>query len=369
MITILCSSVALGVYTPAVLLREELSRYYEAGLEVLESLYPPETRLKLTENKKVFSTRFEVAKLGHRMIRDITPNLDPQLVTRLLGKWAEENRRVFMVFSGFWMPVLEEYAKSYRKDVHVELIHMDAVISPSWKLYSNNIRNDLFTVNDVWFFDGAAGRVNYSISMGHAASKKYKERDHRFVIHGGGWGMGTYKETAADLNHSLDLNIIIHELTDDQAYGAGHRYYMVKPGWSPWMKNEEHEYTLPPFGEVIHHCYNEDTGVKHSFYQLICNSKAIISKPGGGTLLDSLESFTPVIFLEPLGEHEACNAELWERLGFGIRYEHWMSMGCPLEVLETCSENLKSYKTQVLHYGRCFDETAANIRSSGPGFL
>ncbi|MFD2876800.1 hypothetical protein ACFTAO_13765 [Paenibacillus rhizoplanae] len=91
------------------------------------------------------------------MIRDITPNLDPQLVTRLLGKWAEENRRVFMVFSGFWMPVLEEYAKSYRKDVHVELIHMDAVISPSWKLYSNNIRNDLFTVNDVWFLTGRLG--------------------------------------------------------------------------------------------------------------------------------------------------------------------------------------------------------------------
>ncbi|MFD1908057.1 hypothetical protein ACFSQ7_34850 [Paenibacillus rhizoplanae] len=124
--------------------------------------------------------------------------------------------------------------------------------------------------------------MNYSISMGHAAPKDYKERDHWFVVHGGGWGMGTYKETAAELNHSLDLNIVIHRLADDQAYGAGHRYYMVKPGWSPWMKNEEHEYTLPPFGEVINNSFNEDTRVKHSFYQLICNSKAIISKPGEG---------------------------------------------------------------------------------------
>ncbi|WP_405110510.1 hypothetical protein MHH28_00880 [Paenibacillus sp. FSL K6-1217] len=369
MITILCSSVALGVYTPAVLLREELSGLYEADLEVLESLYPPETRLKLTENKKVFSTRFEVAKLGHRMIKDITPNLDPQLVTRLLGKWAEQNRRVFMVFSGFWMPIIEEYAKSYRNDVHVELIHMDAVISPSWKLYFHNIRNDLFTVNDVWFFDGAAKRVNYSISMGHTAPKDYKERDNRLVIHGGGWGMGTYKETAAELNRSLDLNIVIHELADDQAYGANHRYYMVKPGWSPWMKNEANEYTLPPFGEVIHHSFHEDTGVKHSFYQLICNSKAIISKPGGGTLLDSLESCTPVIFLEPLGEHETNNAQLWEQLGFGIGYEKWRKLGCPSGMLETFSGNLQSYKSQVHNYGRCFDETAANIRSAGPGFL
>ncbi|WP_379128455.1 hypothetical protein [Paenibacillus sp. sgz500958] len=369
MITILCSSVALGVYTPAVLLREEISRVYTTDLEVLESLYPPEKRQKLTENKKVFSARFEVAKLGHRMIKDITPNLDPHLVTRLLLNWAEENRRVFIIFSGFWIPIVEEYAKNYHKDVHVELIHMDAAISPSWKMFYHNIRNDWFTVNDVWFFDGAAQRVNYSISIDNAAPKDYKQRENRFVIHGGGWGMGTYKEKAAELNKSLELNIVIHDLMDYEAYGTSHRYYMVEPGWSPWMKNEENEYSLPPFGEVINGCVIGDAQEKHTFYKVICNSKAIISKPGGGTLLDSLESFTPIIFLEPLGEHEAKNAELWEQLGFGIGYEKWMKLGCPLEILEAFSENLKSYQNQVLNYGRCFHETAANIRTFGSGFI
>ncbi|MFF8914745.1 hypothetical protein ACF08M_15855 [Streptomyces sp. NPDC015032] len=41
----------------------------------------------------------------------------------------------------------------------------------------------------------------------------------------------------------------------------------------------------------------------------------MVSKPGGGTLLDLLRSATPFALLEPSGEHEVHNAQLWCDLG------------------------------------------------------
>ena len=59
---------------------------------------------------------------------------------------------------------------------------------------------------------------------------------------------------------------------------------------------------------------------------------AMICKTGGGTLLDSLWSATPIITLEPFGAHEAVNAELWRRLGFGTTFAAWRDGGFRLRV-------------------------------------
>jgi UDP-N-acetylglucosamine:LPS N-acetylglucosamine transferase len=76
----------------------------------------------------------------------------------------------------------------------------------------------------------------------------------------------------------------------------------------------------------------------------------MVSKPGGGTMLDSIWSATPLVLLEPFGEHEARNAELWERLGFGISVDRWRDTGFAVEVLEEIHDNLLRAKPGIPDY-------------------
>jgi UDP-N-acetylglucosamine:LPS N-acetylglucosamine transferase len=67
---------------------------------------------------------------------------------------------------------------------------------------------------------------------------------------------------------------------------------------------------------------------------------AVVSKPGGGTLLDSLAAATPIVLLTPWGEPEAKNGALWEELGFGIDFQRWRETGFDHRVLEDLHHRL-----------------------------
>jgi UDP-N-acetylglucosamine:LPS N-acetylglucosamine transferase len=67
---------------------------------------------------------------------------------------------------------------------------------------------------------------------------------------------------------------------------------------------------------------------------------AVVSKPGGGTLLDSLAAATPVVLLAPWGGPEAKNGALWEELGFGIDFQRWRRTGFDQCVLEDLHHSL-----------------------------
>jgi hypothetical protein len=67
---------------------------------------------------------------------------------------------------------------------------------------------------------------------------------------------------------------------------------------------------------------------------------AVVSKPGGGTLLDSLAAATPIVLLAPWGEPEAKNGALWEELGFGIDYHRWRRTGFDQGVLMKLHDRL-----------------------------
>jgi UDP-N-acetylglucosamine:LPS N-acetylglucosamine transferase len=66
----------------------------------------------------------------------------------------------------------------------------------------------------------------------------------------------------------------------------------------------------------------------------------VVSKPGGATLWDALTSCVAVIFLPSHGPHEDRNADLWCKLGWGLRYEEWRADGFPLEPLAEINRNL-----------------------------
>lgn len=76
-----------------------------------------------------------------------------------------------------------------------------------------------------------------------------------------------------------------------------------------------------------------------------------MSKPGGGTLVDSLSAAAPLVYLEPFGDHERANALLWERLGFGIAYDRWAASGFARSALETLHHNLLRHALSLSDYG------------------
>jgi UDP-N-acetylglucosamine:LPS N-acetylglucosamine transferase len=90
----------------------------------------------------------------------------------------------------------------------------------------------------------------------------------------------------------------------------------------------------------------------HPFYDVIRRSKAIVSKPGGCTLIDSLSSATPVVFLEPYGSAERSNGKIWEHLGFGISYTAWRETGYDASVLEQLHSNILSRTRASIDYPR-----------------
>lgn len=351
-ITILCSGVALGVYIPAILTEYQLrSEGLDTEVVVLEDLLPKDKKNKVLENKKAFHQSFRVALTGQKMARDLWPILDQNAVDALFKKWKSEKRLDFIVFSGFWMSVLKEYAlrSGFKyQELNIDIIHMDAVISASWRNYQTE--SQLF--NNVWLFNWTEKRLTYELPISQVTPKAYHERQERFVIHGGGWGMGTYQSKIPELEENgIPLDIIAYDVSETTKPKQGNRYFMIDPVWSPWQRNKENRHEFPPFGEVVPGSTPifRNKPEYHELFDLISSSKGIISKPGGATLLDSLSSATPIIMLEPFGDYEEKNADLWEALGFGIRYNDWRQTGYSREVLTQLHENLLRTKGTLIN--------------------
>lgn len=341
-VTILCSGVAMGVYIPGLALRYQLDNLHlDSEVVVLENLFVTEKRDKLNDTKKVFHKDFRIAQKAHQMAKDITPSLDETRVQELFGQWRSEGRYRFIVFSGFWLPILERYREYVKPHtLYADLVHMDSVVSPSWKSFKNAI-NENFEV--IRLFNYEAQRLEHSLFTPQKALPRFADREDRLVIHGGGWGMGVFQTKIPELNEQgIGLNIMVYFKEEGFKPDARNRYFMVDPDWRPWHQDHLGRVMFPPFGEIYGETaeffINRDE--YHELFYVGARSKGIVSKPGGSTLVDSLASATPIIFLDALSDHEARNAELWTGLGFGIAYDDWAKSGFSFAVLEKLHQNL-----------------------------
>jgi hypothetical protein len=340
-ITILCSGVALGVYIPALLVDYQLrTRGLATEVVVLESLFTEEKQRKILENKRAFHQSFAVAKMGQRMTRDINPNLDLEKWNLVCNRWLREGRRLFLVFSGFWMTLLHAYQHNLATgQTWVQQIHMDAAISTSWK----NSPKACEGVQPLWLFDDTSRQVNYQLIEPVEFNVPYRQRPERYLIHGGGWGMGTYQSKISFLEEAgLDLDIIAYDPEEANSPRSRQRYFMVDPEWSPWIKNGSGVHEFPPFGEIKPGAVPQfrNRPESHELLHLACDARAIISKPGGATLLDSFATATPLVILEPFGDYEARNGALWQELGFGISFSDWEAAGFDPQLLEPFHQNI-----------------------------
>lgn len=351
----------LGFYVPALVVHNQLkSRGILSKMFAYENLIREDKRENFVKAKVSFHKDFKYALISQKLTRSVADHIDQVLLSELFGEWNTMDQKYFVVFSGFWTAILDLYITEQNSNqVHVDLCHVDAVASSSWSL----MNSEMPCYRHVWFFNWQNAEISYYININEGEPISYKARNNRFLIHGGGWGIGKYKDIIPVLDGlGYDLDIINYEYSDlDRKTTTNNRHYIIDPRWHHWMKNAEGDLQFPPFAEMINETepkFNISEGYPE-MYNIVRKNKAVISKPGAGTLLDSLSSATPLILLAPFGDYEEKNGLLWEKYGLGISFEKWADSGYSLDVLELMHHNLIAIRSQTKNY---LTELLCNLR-------
>ncbi len=351
-IIILGGGPGLGFYVPGLIMHKQLiAKKYSSKIYAYENLIRADKRENFVKAKVSFHRSFKYALISQKLTKDVTEHLDPVSLYILFTEWDAIHQKRFVVFSGFWTAILDRYInENNNREFEVELCHVDAAESSSWKL----IKTDKPWYKHVWFFNWEQSKISYFINIDGNEPVQYQKRDNRFIIHGGGWGIGKYRDIIPVLEkHGYKLDILHYEYADLMNNGSTHnRYFMIDPDWHHWQKDKEGHLQFPPFAEIV-----KDQELKFKriqeypeIYTIIRNNKAIISKPGAGTLLDSLSSATPLIILDPFGDYEQKNGQLWEKYKLGISFEKWAETNYSSKVLESLHDNLMAMRKKTTNY-------------------
>jgi hypothetical protein len=341
-LTVLTSAVGLGAYVAA-LLHHALLRNagYRVDVEVVEGWFTDHHIERHLMHQKAFHRDFRLALAGRRMAGSVEGRLDDERVNRLLTAWRGDGRARFFVWSGYWLPVLERYA-ACMTDARIELdfCFTDAIESDSFRVHHEPAG---VLRREVWLWNWRRRALGRRLSVPAGAPLPFAERSRRVVAHGGGWGLGTYIDVLAELSRAgYALDVLGPGSPDWEGRGPHDRRYVSDPEWHPWVRNAAGDLTFPPLGEV-----RPDGEVRYRSelrfpvaHVNVREAMAVVSKPGGGTLLDSLAAATPIVLLTPWGEPEAKNGALWEELGFGIDFQRWRKTGFDHRVLEDLHHRL-----------------------------
>jgi hypothetical protein len=352
-VTILNAGPGMGFYVPGIIMAKQLN---EAGIpakvHVFESFYKGDKKNIIPKMKSKFHKNFSFALMGQNMATDPSGALDEQLVTALLESWIKEKRQHFVVFSGFWMPVLNRFLEvTDRTDIKIDLCHLDADYSVSWKMYNCN----LSSANTRWFHSWENKKINYHMNVDGLSPLAFHDRNNNLVIHGGGWGLGDYEAKGEELIHTeFSMSVILYEQRDFEKSNPKTDFYFLDPKWNIWELSENNEPAFPPLFYIDKEDGNNTKPLSNRdcspLYKIARNSKAIISKPGAGTLIDSLSSATPLIILEPYGNSENKNGLLWKEYGLGMSFEDWRKTNFSSDVLEQMHENLLNARANTTNY-------------------
>lgn len=350
--TILCSGFGLGLYIPGLLLSKNLENCgFPAKVHVFESLISEDKKKSVLKSKQAYHKSFAVALMSTRIQMDMRQCMDTVSVENLLNLWEEEKRQDFIVLSGHWLHVLDEYrSKIAPKKINVCILYVDVDLPPSWQSLKSMKPDYNQGIEEVWLYSYENRNVTYQIPITDKPPIPYIQRNNRFLIHGGGWGMGTYQGKIPELEEAgVPLDIVAYDISETSRKINGNRYFMIDPNWTAWTRNKCGLYEFPPLseikdGEMPRYTSNSQY---HRLFEVTREAKAIIGKPGAGTMMDSLGAATPLVMLEPFGDHERKNTEIWETAGFGISYDKWKESGYSTEILESLHNNIIEKKEQI----------------------
>lgn len=325
-VTILTSGVGLGIYVPSLLVQRQLGDLgVKAEVEVFEEYYSTVNQASFLAHKEAFQKNFSLALMANRMARPAQHFIDHIKMAELMERWTFENRNHFILWSGYWLPVLERYKSTdSSRPLYIDLCRIDAEVSASFRA---NPTEDLGGT-EIWLWNWVQRKIvrELPITTARTTPIPFGERENRVIVHGGGWGLGTFRNVLPEVESTkYALDVVLRNTGEIRRRRAGDRNFIIDPDWQPWQRGLDGQHLFPAVGTVLDEMHIEYRTREdfHEIYNVISRCKAIISKPGGGTLIDSLNSATPVVFLEPFGRAEAKNAALWEYLGFGVSYREW----------------------------------------------
>ena len=347
-LTVLTSGVGLGSYVAALLHRALLrDAGYRVDVEVIEGWFTGHHQERHLMHQKAFHQDFRLALAGRRMAGSVEGRLDDERINGLLAAWRRDRRARFLVWSGYWLPVLERYAASVSDTrIELDLCRIDAIESDSFRVHREPegvVRREL------WLWSWRRRALDRRLPVPAGAPLPFATRARRLVAHGGGWGLGTYADVLPELSVAgYALDVLGPGASDWDGRGPLDRRFVSDPEWHPWVRDAAGELTFPPLGEVLPDGevrYRSQLGFPAAHVN-VREAMAVVSKPGGGTLLDSLAAATPIVLLPPWGQPEAKNGALWEELGFGIDFQRWRKMGFDHCVLEDLHHRLLKAREQ-----------------------
>lgn len=312
---ILTSARGLGPYIAAVLLASSLR---EAGLsasvELLEDNYNDAELRRLEADIQKYQANFRIAELAAR-VRAVWSSKRIQL--------SDNARRAgrLIVLTGEWCSSIPTDLAS-----STDLVYLDRESAPSWEQARESVTRLVCCGASEVQLTFASGGRRLTLTRRPSKSLEWQYRQRRFVLHAGGWGLGDLQAAVEVLvaTCARPIELLLGSREPYSNLPANVRQYRISSCWQPWVANEEAPF--PPLYRVGEMAEQVFTGLEHSALQLVANAHAIVAKPGGMTLAESLMTATPVLFLPPFGEHERANAEEWVENGFGMYLTDWTSI-------------------------------------------
>lgn len=348
-IAICTSGIGLGFYVPGVVLRNKIVSINSGMVKVYvyEGLLINSKQDDIPKIKQVFQNNFKVALLSQKLVGATNHGIDEEKKKSWFKELEENEVSKIICFSGFWIPLISEYVENHC-NVLVDLCHVDCVCSTSWMKFKSNEEK----YREFFFNNWETKSVDFYIPFSDYPSTPFEKRNMSLVIHGGGWGLGEFCDVVEEVEkHHFATHIILNQ-SNKLKSNQTRNIYSIDMKWNAWVKDKSGDYSLPPLSKLLSDgtwTLLDNENIPAS-YNIIEKSVAIISKPGGGTLLDSFSSCTPLIFLTPYGEYEKKNGQLWEMLGFGIPYSSWKESGFSFDILKIMCRNICKYRERAINY-------------------
>lgn len=333
----------LGTYVPAMHLLEYLrGQGHTVTLDVFENYFSEDVLNKYLKNKKEYHKSFKVAKLGHKLAeKKLGSVIEEETEEAILAEWEKEEIQNFVILSGNWIPTVENYRKRVKDDSKLRgiVVHIDVGTAPSWKHFQNE---DGFYKVIVPVDENG---IHYVFEIPYEKKEQEYPREEKvFCVHGGGWGMGDYRDRKKELQDALNCRIVeLAHAPEEVQDGQKTTYTIMDTDWKPWIPDESGEYVFPVMrdgntGEKL------DNRNMKQVYKIYEDCTGIISKPGGGTMLDAIATEIPLVLLEPVGEHERTNQEAYEACGMAMTFSDWKESGYSIQALKDIREAIQKNK-------------------------
>jgi len=347
-IKILTSAIGFGGYIPAVIVGKQLSsRGIRTSVYVIEKFLSEEKKEVFRESRVEFRNNNRIAYLASQLPIDYNAKFEIGAMEKLFDQWKHEGASTFLCFSGLWLDVMAAYQDRFGK-IDVYCCRMDATESSTWKDRRTEMIRETF-----FFFDVKKTKINYLLTLPSLVTKPFSSRENSVVIHGGGWGLGNYiHKSNAITSTSFTKKLFIFEKSEFLPDNNNTSFYLNNPNWDPIAEDSG----FPPLGQMISHDVINyiESDEYHAALQVINDSKAIISKPGGMSLLDSIITETPLVYLETAGINEEGNKKLLESLDLGISFGRWADIGFDKEILNKLNRNLTAVKKEIPDFTSMF---------------